>query len=183
MRQAALAAVAILCLSSACCAVLPRRRIEAVVLEAPAAGARWGIGAISFEGSAAASGTRACLEEMLLVIAARRGLPLAASGDAPVILDITVTERAFDADLQSRSSIGFMATLRARADGSVLVRAILTEESGGTTASLYYLQGLADAVLQRIARELAGAAARGKRLAAGAAARGKRLAAGAAGKG
>jgi hypothetical protein len=171
MKPAMRAAVAVLCLVGAGCAMLPRRRIEVVALEVPPAASRWGIGAISFEGVGAAAGTRASLEEMLLVIAARRGLPLAAGDDAPILLDIRVTEHTFEADLRSRSSIGFTATLRDRADGSVLARALLTEESTGTTASLYYLQGLADAVLQRLAQELAraaGPAGSGKRPAAGA---------------
>ncbi len=155
MRRMARWSIAFLCLACACCGVLPRRRIDAVVLSPPAAGSRWAIGAIDIEGSPTAVDSRASLEEMLRVIAIRQGLPLDAGHEAPVMLDIRVTEHQFSADLVSRSSISFSATLRERATSTTLARALLTEESGGTTESLYYLQGLADMVLRRLVQELA----------------------------
>jgi hypothetical protein len=147
----------VLCLASCLgsCVLLPRQKLEAFTYGDFTKSAILSLGNVEVDHATMQERIAKMLPEAITLAAKKNGLAFSAEqAQASMIMDLWVSEKNFNRDLETLNSISFSATLRDRESGKTVIKIIYTEETADTLVSFYHLYDVADAVCKSIFEKL-----------------------------
>jgi hypothetical protein len=137
------------------CAVLPRQKLEAFSYAPFPKTVNLFLGKMDVDHATMQERISKMIPEAAALAAKKNRIAMAAEqAGATVIMDLWVSEKSFNRDLETLNSISISATLRDAESGKIIMKTIYTEETSDTLVSFYHLYDVVDAVCRSLSEKI-----------------------------